>query len=180
MLANIGTRDVVRDMDIMRSALGDAKLTYLGYSYGTRIGTAYAETFPGNVRAMVLDGAFDPAENQTSLVIEQGRGLQQAFDAFAAWCAGRANCFFGQDKSQAVKIFHDRVLRLIDHPVTVSDGRKLSYTDAAAGVIQAFYLPDYWPMLNQGVQELAEDDGDTLMHLADTYYERSTDDTYST
>src|SRR5690606_11326712 len=57
MLANLGTRDVVRDIDVMRSALGDEKLTYLGYSYGTRIGYTYAETFPGNVRALLLDGA---------------------------------------------------------------------------------------------------------------------------
>ncbi|HEX8935718.1 MAG TPA: alpha/beta fold hydrolase, partial [Pseudonocardiaceae bacterium] len=57
MLANAGTRDVARDLDVMRSALGDMKLTFLGYSYGTRIGTSYAEQFPGNVRAMVLDGA---------------------------------------------------------------------------------------------------------------------------
>ncbi|HEX4360030.1 MAG TPA: alpha/beta fold hydrolase [Pseudonocardia sp.] len=50
LLANVGTRDVARDMDVLRSALGDAKLTYLGYSYGTRLGYTYAEAFPGNVR----------------------------------------------------------------------------------------------------------------------------------
>ncbi|MGH3784079.1 MAG: alpha/beta fold hydrolase, partial [Pseudonocardiaceae bacterium] len=90
VLENVGTRDVVRDMDVMRSALGDEKLTYLGYSYGTRIGTSYAEAFPKNVRAMILDGALDPKQDQISELLDQARGFQKAFDAFAAWCAGRA------------------------------------------------------------------------------------------
>src|SRR5581483_7276901 len=64
LLANVGTRDAARDIDILRAALGDQKLTYLGYSYGTDLGTAYAEQFPHNVRALVLDGAIDPAQNQ--------------------------------------------------------------------------------------------------------------------
>ena len=59
-LANVGTANVVKDLDAIRVALGDDKLTYLGYSYGTRIGAAYAEEFPQNVRAMVLDGASTP------------------------------------------------------------------------------------------------------------------------
>jgi pimeloyl-ACP methyl ester carboxylesterase len=59
-LENVGTANVVKDLDTIRAAVGDDKLTYLGYSYGTRIGGAYAEQFPQNVRAMVLDGAIDP------------------------------------------------------------------------------------------------------------------------
>jgi len=180
VLANVGTREVVRDMDVMRSALGDKKLTYLGNSYGTLVGASYAEAFPSNVRAMILDGAVDPAQDPISYLINQTRAFQQGFDAFAGWCAARADCVLGQDKSQAVKVFHDRVLPLIDQPVSVSDGRTLSYTDATMGVIQALYQSNSWPTLNHGVQELAQGHGDTLMHLADTYYERSADGTYST
>ena len=180
VLANIGTREVVRDMDVMRSALGDQKLTYLGNSYGTLVGTSYAEAFPDSVRAMIFDGAVDPAQDPISYLIDQARALQQGFDAFAGWCAGLADCALGQDKSQAVKAFHDRVLPLIDHPLSVSDGRKLSYTDATMGVIQALYQPNSWPTLNHGVQELAQGRGDTLMYLADMYYERLADGTYST
>ncbi|MBV9160707.1 MAG: alpha/beta fold hydrolase [Pseudonocardiales bacterium] len=180
VLANIGTREVVRDMDVMRSALGDEKLTYLGYSYGTRIGTSYAETFPKNVRAMILDGAVDPAQDSAAQLVDQGRGFQKAFDAFAAWCAGRADCALGQDKSQAVSKFQALVRPLINQPVGVSDGRKLSYTDATIGTVQALYLSDLWPMLNRGLQELAQSRGDVLMRLADNYYGRSQDGTYST
>jgi pimeloyl-ACP methyl ester carboxylesterase len=179
VLANIGTREVVRDLDVMRSALGDVKLTYLGYSYGTRIGYSYAESFPGNVRAMILDGALDPAQDSVAQLIDQGRGFQQAFDAFAAWCAGRAECALGQDKSQAVRNFQARVRPLINNPVGVPDGRKLSYTDATIGTVQALYVPQLWTPLNRGLQELAQGRGDVLMRLADLYNGRSPDGTYS-
>lgn len=180
VLANIGTREVVRDMDVMRSALGDEKLTYLGYSYGTRIGSSYAEAFPRNVRALILDGALDPAQDQASQLIDQGRGFQKAFDAFAAWCVGRPDCALGQDKSQAVAKFQALVRPLINQPVSVADGRKLSYSDATIGVVQALYLSDLWPSLNRGLQELTQGHGDLLMRLADLYYGRSQDGTYST
>ncbi|OLE21684.1 MAG: alpha/beta hydrolase [Catenulispora sp. 13_1_20CM_3_70_7] len=180
VLANIGTREVVRDMDVMRSALGDEKLTYLGYSYGTRIGASYAEAFPKNVRAMILDGAVDPAQDPIAQLIDQGRGFQKAFDAFAAWCAPRPDCGLGQDKDQAVGRFQALVRPLIDRPAAVADGRKLSYTDATIGTVQALYLSDLWPTLNRGLLELAQGQGDTLMRLADIYYGRSQDGTYST
>ena len=180
ILENVGTRDVVRDMDVMRSALGNEKLTYLGYSYGTRIGTSYAEAFPKNVRAMILDGALDPQQDQIAELIDQARGFQKAFDAFAAWCAGRPDCALGQDKNQAVSKFQALVLPLIDKPVSVSDGRKLSYSDATIGTVQALYLSDLWPTLNRGLVELTQGQGNILMRLADIYYGRGQDGTYST
>jgi pimeloyl-ACP methyl ester carboxylesterase len=180
LLANVGTRDVVRDMDVMRSALGDEKLTYLGYSYGTRIGAYYAEAFPKNVRAMILDGAVDPAQDPIAQLIEQGRGFQKAYDAFVLWCVARPDCGVGQDKDQAVSRFQALVRPLINQPVAVSDGRKLSYTDATIGTVQALYLSDLWPTLNRALQELGQNRGETLMRLADVYYGREQDGSYST
>ena len=179
MLAHIGTREVSRDLDIIRSALGDTKLTYLGYSYGTYIGTRYAEDFPGNVRAMILDGAVDPAQDPVTALIDQGRGFQQAFNAFSSWCAARAECALGRDGNQAGNAFHALVLPLITRPAPVSDGRKLSYTDATTGTTQALYLPELWAPLNSGLQQLAQGHGDILMRLADLYYGRQPDGTYS-
>jgi pimeloyl-ACP methyl ester carboxylesterase len=191
VLANIGTRDVVRDLDVIRSALGDEKLTFLGYSYGTRIGTSYAEAFPKNVRAMILDGAVDPAQNQVDQTIEQGRGFQKAFDAFAAWCTERPECSLGKDKTQAVSRFQALVRPLINQPVGVSDGRQMSYTDATIGAVQALYLSSLWPTLNLGLQQLAQGRTNAgcdvlnsqitcLMRLADIYYGREKDGSYST
>ncbi|MDN5750286.1 MAG: alpha/beta hydrolase, partial [Pseudonocardia sp.] len=110
VLANVGTRDVVRDLDIMRAALddeateGDEKLTFLGYSYGTFIGAEYAEAFPGNVRALVLDGAVDPAQSAVEGAVAQYAGFQFAFEAFAADCATRPDCALGSDPADAVAV----------------------------------------------------------------------------
>jgi pimeloyl-ACP methyl ester carboxylesterase len=180
LLANVGTRDVVKDMDVLRSALGDQKLTYLGYSYGTRIGSEYAEEFPANVRALVLDGAIDPAQSTVDSLVAQGAGFQKAFNDFAAWCAGQGNCALGSDPRRAVEVFQRLARPLVQRPVPAGGGRVLSFSDATTGAIQALYSPDLWQQLNTGVSELAEGRGTTLMSLADTYYGRSTDGKYST
>ena len=75
-LANVGTANVVKDLDAIRVAVGDDKLTYLGFSYGTRIGGGYAEEFPQNVRAMVLDGAIDPNADPIEADIRQAAAFQ--------------------------------------------------------------------------------------------------------
>ncbi len=86
-LANAGTTSVAHDMDMVRQALGDEQINYLGYSYGTAIGTAYLEGFSDHVRTMVLDGAIDPTEGPIQENIEQMAGFQNAFNAYAADCA---------------------------------------------------------------------------------------------
>jgi pimeloyl-ACP methyl ester carboxylesterase len=180
VLANIGTRDVVRDLDIMRSALGDEKLTYLGYGYGTRIGTTYAEAFPKNVRAMILDGGIDLAQDVISQNIAQNEGFQKAFEAFVKWCVGSDCGGVGTDKDRAMSRYQELVRPLIKQAVPVADGRKLSYTDATNGTIQALRSPALWSTLDQGLQELAQNrPADSLMFLADQYYGRERDGSYS-
>jgi pimeloyl-ACP methyl ester carboxylesterase len=180
MLANLGTRDVVRDLDILRSALGDEKLTYLGYSYGTRLGSTYAETFPANVRAMVLDGALDPSQNVIDELVAQGQGFQHAFDAFVAWCVDRADCALGPDKATALAEYHRLVRPLGDNPLDLGDGRELSYSDATTGVVQGLYSDELWEHLNTGLTELKAGEGAMLMLLADAYLERGKDGRYAT
>ncbi|WP_439376964.1 alpha/beta hydrolase [Amycolatopsis lexingtonensis] len=180
MLANVGTRDVVKDLDVLRSVLGDEKLTYLGYSYGTRIGSAYAEAFPKNVRGMILDGAVDPEQDAVESLVAQGQGFGTAFTEFAKWCAAQQDCALGGDANAAVKAFQDLVRPLIDFPVPVGDGRKLSYEDATTGVIQALYQESLWDTLNSGLNELKQQRGATLEKLADIYNERDTDGRYGT
>ncbi|NIH82298.1 pimeloyl-ACP methyl ester carboxylesterase [Amycolatopsis viridis] len=179
MLANLGTRDVVRDMDVLRSALGEQKLTYLGYSYGTRLGSTYAEAFPQNVRAMVLDGAVDPNEDEVSSLVAQGRGFGVAFNDFTKWCAARQDCALGADPSAATRAFQDLVRPLIDHPVRLRDGRELTFDDATLGTIQALYSQQLWSPLNAGLNELKEGQGTTLMALADQYNERDSSGHYT-
>jgi pimeloyl-ACP methyl ester carboxylesterase len=159
VLAHVGTREVVHDLDIMRAVLGDAKLTYLGYAYSSLIGGDYAETFPGNIRAMVLDGAVDPAQDVGSRLLVQAQAQQQGFDAFVAWCASRSDCALGSDKNQAVNNFHARVRPLINQPVALSGGRELSYNDAIMSAIQGMRYPSQWEALNRGLRELAQGHG---------------------
>lgn len=184
LLANAGTRDVVKDMDVLRSALGDAKLNYLGYSYGTRLGYSYAETFPGNVRTMILDGALDPDQKLIDRAVAQAAGFQQAFDAFAAWCVTRPQCPLGTDPKAATENFKRLVLPLIHNPIVLPDGRKLSYSDAMTGVIQALYAKSQWEGLQIGILEVAARRQLTdlpnyiLMLLADLYQGRQSDGSY--
>jgi pimeloyl-ACP methyl ester carboxylesterase len=96
-LANVGTVNVARDLDAIRAGLGDEKLTYLGYSYGTLIGSAYAEAFPQNVRAMILDVAIDPNADPIEEDLRQARAFQGAFDDYAADCAKEPACPLGDD-----------------------------------------------------------------------------------
>ncbi|MFD4469311.1 alpha/beta hydrolase [Rhodococcus sp. NPDC058505] len=178
-LAHVGTREVVRDMDVIRSVLGDEQLSFLGFSYGTRIGSTYAETFPANVRAMVLDGAVDPEQDPVQETVLQAAGFQRAFDDFAADCATKANCPLGSDPGQAVPRFRALVDPLIARPAETTDPRGLGYQDAITGVQQALYSPQLWGALRSGLSALADGRGDALLLLADQYQGRGDDGTYS-
>ena len=179
VLEHVGTREVVRDMDVIRAVLGDEKLTYIGYSYGTRIGTAYAEEFPSNVRAMVLDGALDPDQSPVDEAVAQGAAFQTAFDEFASDCAQTDTCPLGTDPAQAVEQFRSLVDPLIDRPAETTDPRGLSYDDAITGAQQALYSQQLWRLLRAGLNELRDGRGDTLLRLADTYSGRLEDGSYT-
>ncbi|NLE79972.1 MAG: alpha/beta hydrolase [Rhodococcus sp.] len=179
LLAHVGTYEVVRDMDVIRSVLGDEKLNYLGYSYGTRLGSTYAETFPERVRAMVLDGALDPQQDPVEEVILQAAGFQKAFDAFVADCVTSADCPLGTDPAAADERFRSLVAPLVDKPAETTDPRGLSYADAITGVQQALYSPRLWGLLRGGLSSLVDGTGDALLHLADMYEGRAEDGTYS-
>jgi pimeloyl-ACP methyl ester carboxylesterase len=95
-LAVYNTTAVAHDMELLRQALGEPKLTYLGYSYGTFLGAVYATLYPDRVRAMVLDGAVDPNAGELSNQEDQARGFEDAYDRFAADCL-RRHCPLGRD-----------------------------------------------------------------------------------
>src|SRR6185295_14296040 len=87
----------------VRAAVGDKQLTYLGYSYGTLLGAVYAQYYPKNVRALVLDGAIDPTLASEASAEHQAQGFELAFNNFAAWCQQNANdCAIAPDARAAV------------------------------------------------------------------------------
>ncbi len=176
VLSNVGTREVARDLRVARQVVGDAQLSYVGYSYGTAIGAEYARQFPLDVRALVLDGAVDPALGPVESRTTQTRGFQRAFDNFAAFCATRDGCPLGPDPSAGVQ---ELLKPLIEGPVPTADGaRTLGYADATTGMLQALYAEALWEPLLEGLVEVTRGDGSTLLRLADLYYDRAPDGSY--
>jgi pimeloyl-ACP methyl ester carboxylesterase len=171
-LANVGTVNVIKDLDAIRKALGDDKVNYLGYSYGTRIGAGYAEAYPQNVRAMILDGAVDPNADPIEENIRQAAAFQKAFDNYAADCATHPNCPLGTDPAKANDVYHSLVDPLVEHPAKTEDGRGLSYNDATVGTILPLYSPTLWRHLTEALAELKGGTGDTMLALADLYMKR--------
>ncbi len=169
-LANVGTRDVVRDLDILRAVLGDARLTYAGFSYGTEIGWEYAEQFPGKVRALLFDGDINPNEGPAAVDLGQQKSFQAAFNAFAAWCAQNSRgCALGTDTSKSLSVYEGLVRPLLTRPLPLSDGRAMSFTDASTGTTLALYAPDFREILAVALLALSQGKGEALMALADYY-----------
>jgi pimeloyl-ACP methyl ester carboxylesterase len=172
-LANVGTATSARDMDVVRAALGDNQINYLGFSYGTELGAAYAEQYPDRVREMVLDGAVDPSLDPITDSVRQMAGFQTAFTDYATDCAQSPGCPLGTDPAQFVDRFHQLVDPLVTRPGPTSDPRGLSYQDAMTGTVDALYTRRFWPYLTSGLLGLQRgtDAGDLLL-LADDYQHR--------
>jgi pimeloyl-ACP methyl ester carboxylesterase len=162
-LAAVATRDTVRDMDVLRAALGEQQLNFFGQSYGTRVGAFYAAEYPQHVRAMVLDGAVDPRLGLVERRLSQFAGFQRSFEQMAADCATRPDCPLGPDPARATQVFQDIVRPLLDRPMPAEGG--LTYNDAVGAVISGLYYSEAWPMIIQGLAELRDGRPDTLARL---------------
>ena len=86
MLEHMSTADVAADVDVLRDALGDDQLSYLGYSYGTSIGAVYATLFPERVRALVLDGSVSPSMSSEEQLLAQAQGFERTLASFVEDC----------------------------------------------------------------------------------------------
>ncbi|GAB2604960.1 alpha/beta hydrolase [Kribbella endophytica] len=177
-LTSVGTRETARDMDVLRAVVGDKKLNYVGYSYGTELGGAYAEAFPGNVRALVLDGAVSPVKSPTELLIAQAAASQEGFDLVAKECAPTPGCPLGNDPARATAKFQALTRPLVDRPARTADGRGLSYDDAVTGALAGMRADGLRPRLLKGLTELAVGRGDALLSLRDQITGRGPDGQY--
>nr|WP_306284068.1 alpha/beta hydrolase [Streptomyces sp. Termitarium-T10T-6] len=166
LLRHVGTQDAARDLDVLRAALGERELTYLGWSYGTSLGTAYAELFPRRVRAMVLDGAIDPSLDWSQRVLSQSAGFRRSVDDYADHCAEVAGDSCPADSPDAIRALIERLYtRAEREPLPVSeDSSYAEYggMDATAvldAVSMAMYTPeDQWEPLSRALA--AADAGD--------------------
>ena len=163
----------------MRRALGDEKLTYAGFSYGTLIGALYADAFPTRIRAMVLDGAVDPSLAPKDDVRVQIMGFEQALDSFLADCSTNTKCAFysGGDSGAA---FDALMAQIETSPLPVDDGRTLGPGLAWLGVAASLYDRNSgWPALARALAQARDDgDGTLLARYADLISGRNSDGTY--
>ncbi|KOG43719.1 alpha/beta hydrolase [Streptomyces resistomycificus] len=160
VLPHIGTVNAARDLDVMRQAVGDKKLNYLGFSYGSRLGAVYAAQFPRKVGRMVLDGVDTLTEPLTEQGLAGAAGQQTALDDFVDWCVKDIACPFGTDARTA----REEVVRLIESldqdPVPTDFGEDFTGQDLVGAIGQALYSKDLWPSLERAIAALVED-GDT-------------------
>ncbi|MFJ9978449.1 alpha/beta hydrolase [Streptomyces cyaneofuscatus] len=175
ILRHVGTEDAARDLDVLRAALGERELTYLGWSYGTSLGTSYAEQFPRRVRAMVLDGAIDPSLDWRQRVISQSAGFRRSVDDYAEQCAEIAGDSCPGASPQEIRALIERLYQRAERePLPVAeDSTYAEYggMDATAvldAVSMAMYTPeDQWEPLSEALREADQGDATKLGALDD-------------
>lgn len=169
IISHMSTANVARDMDLLRRAVGDEKMTYLGFSYGTFLGETYANLFPGKVRAMTLDAVLDPAEWTTGETLGDGLtqpfsyrvgsfdGTQKALRTFLEECAsvgrGAGGCAFaerGAGPNKLLTKYKEILARLRQGPVEVTDGGdtfKIRYQGVVYNTLSLLYYAPNSPLL---------------------------------
>ena len=181
LLRYVGTRNAARDMDVLRAALGQAKLTFLGKSYGTYLGTWYAALFPKHVRALVLDGAIDPVSSGLSMNTVQAQGFEVALRAFIANCEASASCPLGQ-ASVAAGLARIQALlaRASAHPLANDlDAQPANGAMLLNGIATALYNQAYWGTLRSALAAAFRGNGTVLVELANALFERNSAGQYS-
>ena len=174
----MSTAEVARDMDVIRRAVGDRELTYLGFSYGTALGQIYANMFPDRVRALVVDGVIDPVAwagvpgGRTHILDERMHSADGAYRAFAeiikrCRAAGPQRCEFAAGGDPAAK-WRTIVDRLREEPLEV-EGFTLTYADFIGGVLGILYGADAGDVFAEQVQEIY----DLITNPADTAAEQA-------
>jgi pimeloyl-ACP methyl ester carboxylesterase len=181
LLAHVDTVSAAKDMDVLRAVLGQEKLHYLGYSYGSLLGTTYATMFPDRVGQFVLDGAIDPTVSDEQQTLFQIEAFEKALMAFLEACEQYTDCPFTGFVEGDLETIGKFFLELESKPLPTQSGRELTIWAAVTGLIMPLYSESYWPYLATAFDmALNKGQGDVFMLLADQYNDRGEDGTYST
>lgn len=179
VLGHVTTIEAARDMDVLRSALGEDRLTYLGASYGTKLGATYAELFPDKVGRLVLDGAVDVALDPTSMAIDQAEGFETALRAYVQNCLDSTDeCFLGDSVDEGLGTITELLASIDEQPLPAGD-RELEVGNAFYGIVTPLYNRDYWSLLSMALVSALEGKGSALMQLSDAYASRNPDGSYA-
>ncbi|WUD71666.1 alpha/beta hydrolase [Streptomyces sp. NBC_00510] len=164
LLPHVGTLDAARDMDVVRAVLGEDRMHFLGFSYGTYLGATYAELFPSRVGRVVLDGAVDPAMDGYHAYLNQARGYQIAWESFAADCARRRHCPVGHSVKEAGRTLDSLVAALDRAPVRQGKEGRLDGETLLGTVVTALRAPD-WETLRAVLDGVTSGDTTVLREL---------------
>ena len=178
ILPYISTKASAQDINSLRLALGEEKISYFGFSYGSELGTTWATMFPETVRAIVVDGAVDPNASSTEEGMNQAKGFEGQLSTFLKQCSAKSTCEF-HNGGNAEAAFDKLVVDIDAKPLEVSKER----TPVTQGVLftavaQAMYSDYYWPQLSEALSAAQKGDGKGILQLYDDYYQRKEDGTY--
>lgn len=181
-LETFTTENTVRDLDLLRRAVGDRRLSYIGFSYGTYIGATYASLFPRRARALVLDGALDPSlyanEPLESLLVQSSEGFEISLDRFFAWCATSPSCGFEGGRPAFEALLAQTATDPL--PATSSgDPRPVLQIDVQNGAILPLYGRQLWPLLGDALTLAQAGDGSLLLAISDAARGREDDGTFA-
>jgi pimeloyl-ACP methyl ester carboxylesterase len=178
ILPYISTQASATDMDSIRQALGEDKISYFGFSYGSELGATWATLFPQTVRAAVFDGAVDPQATSSQEGMAQAGGFEGQLTTFLAACSENNTCaFYNGGKAEAA--FDALLFALDTKPLVVSKDRTpVTQGVAFTAVAQAMYSDSNWPQLEQALADAQQGDGSGLLQLYDDYYQRQEDGSY--
>ena len=179
VLAHLDTVSAAKDLDILRGVANDAKLNYLGYSYGTLLGSTYASLFPDNVGRMVLDGALDPSLSYEELTSGQAVAFEKALRAYVAKCQQTSGCPLTGSIEDGLQQIHDAISAAEINPLPTKDGRKVSGSTFVSGLIIPLYNNDNWPLLTRALATAFAGDGSGMQQLADFGADRDPSGTYT-
>lgn len=172
LLGHIDTGSTVRDLDMLRQLVGDERLNYLGYSYGTMIGALYADMFPDRVGRLVLDGAVDPTTSLVEAARAQATGIETALRDYIADCPSRETCPLTGSVDQGFDRIDGLLKRYEQHPIRADDGRMLYDSTFFTAIVAALYSPELWGHLDRVLADAAAGEPDAAFALADYYNDR--------
>jgi pimeloyl-ACP methyl ester carboxylesterase len=175
LLKHVDTESVARDLDMLRAVLGDEKLNYVGYSYGTYIGATYAGLFPEKVGRLVLDGAVDPAASESEGTLNYVMGFESALRAYLAYCLAETDCPFTGTVEESMLTIKDLIDSLNESPISSDDPRDLTGGALTTAIVYPLYSEDSWPYLTQLFTDVMAGNADFAWLLADGYNDRDTE-----
>jgi len=175
LLGHVDTVSVARDMDRIRVALGERRLNFLGFSYGSHLGTTYAELFPDRIRTMAIDGILDHSLALDEIAVSSAGAFERVFGRFAQWCRQTAECpMAGRDTREV----YDRVIARAERRPLPAGARVVHESDIHRVMLGRLGTPEAWPTLAAAIASAANGDGSVFRELADQITSRAPDGTY--